>query len=98
MTGAARAQGIVINTDVADSDIATFLKYFGISRQQSIVRVAVDGGPGGFPSPERHARRRNDREPRSSTVSTFCISFLRWSTFQRGTHSHSKPRQWWTES
>ena len=77
--GRGQSAGIVINTDVADSDIATFLKYFGISRQQSIVRVAVDGGPGGFKPGETRSTSKRLRASLPAPVS-FCISFLRWST------------------
>jgi subtilase family serine protease len=42
--GTGRSAGIVIDADFLNSDIASFLKYFGIKRTAKTIRVPVDGG------------------------------------------------------
>lgn len=44
--GTGRTGAVVIDANFLDSDIASFLSYFGISRTGSISRVQVAGGPG----------------------------------------------------
>lgn len=44
--GNGRTAGIVIDADYSDSDLATYLKYFGITRTgPATTRIVIDGGP-----------------------------------------------------
>jgi len=45
-TGTGRTSGVVIDADFLDSDLATFLSYFNVTRTgPTTVRVLIDGGP-----------------------------------------------------
>jgi subtilase family serine protease len=50
MTGLGRSSGLVMSGDFLESDLATYLSYFGVSRTgPPSTRVAVDGGAPQFP-------------------------------------------------
>jgi kumamolisin len=47
MTGTGRASGVATDNDFLDSDLASYLAYFGVNRTgPATTRVNVDGGPG----------------------------------------------------